>query len=94
MGCSSVKENVVVEVVYCGGVGWSVPAKKVCEGIKAKLPKCLIDCRPEDVFTGVLEVNLLLDRNDRRPVFKGDKETVLASVDRISTQVEQAYNAL
>lgn len=88
------RENVVVEVVYCGGVGWSVPAKKVCEGIKAKLPKCLIDCRPEDVFTGVLEVNLLVDRNDRRPVFKGDKETVLASIDKISSQVEQAYNAL
>jgi hypothetical protein len=47
MGCGSIKENVVVEVVYCGGVGWSVPAKKVCEGIKAKMPKCLIDCRPE-----------------------------------------------
>lgn len=49
-----VKENIVVEVVYCGGVGWSVPAKKVCEGIKAKLPMCFIDCRPEEVFTGML----------------------------------------
>lgn len=63
MGCNTVKENLVVEVVYCGGVGWSVPAKKVCEGIKAKLPKCFIDCRPEEIFTGVLEINILVDKN-------------------------------
>jgi hypothetical protein len=35
-----------------------------------------------------------VDRNDRRPIFKGDKDTVLGSIDRISTQVEQAYNAV
>lgn len=52
----------MVEVVYCGGVGWSVPAKKVCEGIKAKLPKCFIDCRPEEVFTGVLEIHILVGK--------------------------------
>lgn len=38
MGCNTAKEEYVVEVVYCGGVGWSVPAKKVCEAIKDKIP--------------------------------------------------------
>ena len=46
MGCSSTKENIVIEVSYCGGCGWSVPAKKVCDAIKAKIPKSVIDCRP------------------------------------------------
>lgn len=46
------------------------------------------------MFTGVLEVNILVDKNDRRPVFKGDKETVLASVESISAQVEKAYNSI
>jgi hypothetical protein len=44
---NSVKENVVVEVAYCGGCGWSIPAKKMCESIKTKIPKAVIDCRPE-----------------------------------------------
>lgn len=93
MGCNTVKESLVVEVVYCGGVGWSVPAKKVCEGIKERLPKSFIDCRPEEVFTGVLEIHLLVGKQERRFVYKGDKETVLKSVEEISLAVEKAYNA-
>ena len=54
MGCGNVKENIIIEVTYCGGCGWSIPAKKVCDAIKTKLPKGTIDCRPEDVFTGIL----------------------------------------
>lgn len=46
MGCSSAKENIIIEVAYCGGCGWSIPAKKVCEAIKNKLPRSTIDCRP------------------------------------------------
>ena len=46
MGCGTVKENVIIEVSYCGGVGWTIPAKKVCEGIKNRLPMSVIDCRP------------------------------------------------
>lgn len=60
MGCESSKQNIVIEVSYCGGCGWSGPARKVCDAIKAKLPKSVIDCRPLEVFTGVLEVNLLI----------------------------------
>jgi hypothetical protein len=92
MGCGSVKQNVIIEVAYCGGCGWSLPAKKVCDAIKQKLPLSVIDCRPEEVFTGVLEVNLLLENKEKRAVYKGDKETVLANVEQISVQVEKAYN--
>jgi len=64
MGCSSTKENIVIEVSYCGGCGWSVPAKKVCDAIKAKIPKSVIDCRPLEVFTGILEINLLIGESN------------------------------
>jgi predicted Rdx family selenoprotein len=47
MGCSSNKENVIIEVTYCGGCGWTLPAKRVCESIKKRLPKSVLDCRPE-----------------------------------------------
>ena len=50
----------VIEVSYCGGCGWTVPARRVCDAIKTNLPLSVIDCRPEEVFTGVLEVNLLI----------------------------------
>jgi len=39
-----------------------------------------------------LEVNLLLENKEKRAVYKGDKETVLANVEQISVQVEKAYN--
>lgn len=50
MGCSesSVKENIVIEVAYCGSCGWGLPAKKVCDAIRAQLPSAVIDCRPEN----------------------------------------------
>lgn len=60
MGCTASKQNIIIEVTYCGGCGWTVPARKVCEAIKQRLPMSVIDCRPEEVFTGVLEVNLLI----------------------------------
>ena len=59
MGCGTVKANVVIEVAYCGGVGWSLPAKKVCEEIRRRIPRAVLDCRPEDVVTGVLTVGLI-----------------------------------
>ena len=60
-------------MAYCGGCGWSIPAKKVCDGIKTKLPLTQIDCRPEEVFTGVLEINLIVDKKEKVFVYKGDK---------------------
>ncbi len=59
MGCSSAKQNVIIEVAYCGGCGWSIPAKRVCETIKGKIPMAVIDCRPEENFTGTLVVSLI-----------------------------------
>ena len=95
MGCESTRENVIIEVSYCGGCGWTVPARKVCDAIKTKLPKSVIDCRPEEVFTGVLEVNLLTGEQkgakEKKLVYKGDKEAVLKSVEDISKSVEEAY---
>ena len=91
MGCASFKENVIIEVAYCGGVGWSIPAKKVCESIKARLPKALIDCRPEEVFTGVMEINLLVENSQKRQVYRGDKDTVMKSIEAIADEVERAY---
>lgn len=50
MGCgeSSIKQNVVIEVAYCGSCGWSMTAKKVADAIKKQLPSAVIDCRPEN----------------------------------------------
>lgn len=95
MGCSAAKENIVIEVTYCGGCGWTIPARKVCEAIKQRLPTAVIDCRPEEVFTGVLEVNLLVGDQapkEKKFVFKGDKDTVLANAESIGQQVESAYD--
>jgi predicted Rdx family selenoprotein len=38
MGCSNVKENVTIDISYCGGCGWSLPAKKICEEILLEIP--------------------------------------------------------
>ena len=48
MGCtdSQVKENVIVEISYCGGCGWTLPAKNVCDAIKKQIPSAVIDCKP------------------------------------------------
>ena len=96
MGCGTVKENIIIEVTYCGGCGWTLPARKVCEAIKNKLPTSVIDCRPEEVFTGVLEINLLVgekgSKKEKKFVYKGEKDTVIANAEDISVQVEQAYN--
>ena len=45
---SIVKDNIVIEIAYCGGCGWSLLAKKLLDSIKKKLPQSLIDCRPEN----------------------------------------------
>lgn len=94
MGCSSTSQNLVIEVTYCGGCGWTLPARKVCDAIRTRLPRSVIDCRPEEVFTGVLEVNLLVGekgQSQKQSIYRGDKEAVLANVEAISTQVEEAY---
>ena len=92
MGCSAtVKENIIIEVTYCGGCGWTLPARRICDSIKQRLPHCVIDCRPEEVFTGVLEVNFLIGEGSekvKRQIFKGDKDTVMEKVEDISGQVE------
>lgn len=31
---SSVKQNIIIEVAYCGSCGWSMAAKKLCDLIK------------------------------------------------------------
>ena len=96
MGCSSVnKPNVIIEVTYCGGCGWTLPARKVCDSIKQRLPHSVIDCKPEEVFTGALEIVFLIGdgpEKTKRQIFKGDKETVMGSVEDISAQVEEAFN--
>lgn len=68
MGCvdSSDKENVIIEVAYCGSCGWAIPAKKLCDRIKAELPKAVIDCRPENEYTGLIKATLIVDRKDRK----------------------------
>ncbi len=85
----------MIEVSYCGGCGWSVPARKVCDAIKAKLPKSVIDCRPEEVFTGVLEVHLLIGETntakEKRFIYRGNKDTVLADIENITQKVEEVY---
>ena len=74
MGCGTVRENVVIEVAYCGGVGWSVPAKKVCEEIKRRIPRAVLDCRPEETVTGVLEVSLIPEGEPKKQVYRGSKD--------------------
>lgn len=68
MGCSdsSAKENIIIEVAYCGSCGWSVPAKKLCDSINKELPSAVIDCRPENEYTGVMKVTLIIDRRDKK----------------------------
>ena len=48
MGCgaTSTKQNIIIEVTYCGGCGWTLPARRVCDAIKTRLPHSVIDCRP------------------------------------------------
>lgn len=93
MGCSEsgVKENVIIEVAYCGSCGWSLPAKKVCDAIKKQLPNAVIDCRPENEFTGVLTVTLIENRKDRKEVFRGDKDSINSGVDKIAEETVAAY---
>lgn len=62
MGCSAIKDNVVIEVSYCGGCGWSIPAKKVCDAIIKKMPKSTVDCKPEESYTGVMKISLVIDK--------------------------------
>lgn len=49
-----------------------------------------MDCRPEEGYTGVLRVNLIV-RGVKRQIYEGNKETVLANAENISLQVEKAY---
>lgn len=90
MGCNATKQNIVIEVTYCGGCGWTIPVRKLCDAIKQQLPTSVIDCRPEQDFTGVLEVNLLIGdegKKEKKFIWKGDKEAVLAGIESISKQV-------
>ena len=75
-------------------MGWSLPTRKVCDAIKQKIPESFINCKPEEVFTSILEIHLLIgekESKERRFVYKGDKETVLGNVEMISEKVEEAY---
>ena len=40
------KSNIVIDIAYCGGCGWSLIAKQLCDSVKKKLPSAMIDCRP------------------------------------------------
>lgn len=93
MGCSesSVKENIVIEVAYCGSCGWGLPAKKVCDAIRAQLPSAVIDCRPENEFTGVLKVTLITNKKERNEVYKGDKDATNKSIEKIATDTVTVY---
>ena len=68
MGCgdSSARENVVIEVAYCGSCGWSSLAKRLCDEVKKQLPKAIIDCRPEAEYTGVVKTTLIYDGRQRK----------------------------
>lgn len=57
------KDKVVIDIAYCGGCGWSLLAKKLCDSTKKKIPGALIDCRPENEYTGVLKVSFVLDKD-------------------------------
>jgi hypothetical protein len=98
MGCNGSKQEIVIEITYCGGCGWSVPVRKVCEAIRVKLPHSLIDCKPLEEFTGVLEVHLLSEgvngEKERRFVYKGTKDAVSADVENIGQKVEEIYAKL
>jgi hypothetical protein len=54
MGLSNSKLNMVIDVSYCGGCGWAKIAQKICESIRLEIPQAIIDCRPEDNYTGSL----------------------------------------
>lgn len=60
---SSSKDKIVIEIAYCGGCGWSLLAKKLTDALKKKLPSSLIDCRPENEYTGVLKINFVLGKD-------------------------------
>jgi len=46
MGCADSKQNIVIEVSYCGSCGWSTAAKILCEAIKERLNDAILDCKP------------------------------------------------
>lgn len=70
---SSSKDKIVIDVAYCGGCGWSLLAKKLTDALKKKIPSCLIDCRPENEYTGVVKISFVLGK-DSKEVYKGNKE--------------------
>ena len=67
MGCGDSKDSsVIVEVAYCGSCGWGLIAKKVCDAIRVQLPKAVIDCRPENDFTGLIRISVMASKNDKK----------------------------
>ena len=92
-GATGVKQNIIIDIAYCGGVGWTGIAKKLCDRIQQRLPRATIDCRPETNFTGNLEATLIIDRREKRKVYKGDKEETVSKLEEIAQKVVEAYTA-
>lgn len=74
MGCSDSKQNLIIEIAYCGSCGWSMVAKKLCDNIQQRLPRAVIDCRPENSYTGTIEATIIVEKRERKRVFKGGKD--------------------
>lgn len=81
MGCGA--SDTIIDIAYCGGCGWSGLANQVAAAIRNKLPKAVIDCRPEDGYTGQLVVSLILKNNEKVKVYSGDKKTSIEQVNKI-----------
>ena len=91
MGCTG-SSDVVIEVAYCGGCGWSSTANQVAAAIKDKLPKAVIDCRPEEGYTGLLEVYLISKANTKVKVYSGDKKTTNEKLSEVVERTVKEYN--
>lgn len=73
MGLSNGKPNVIIEISYCGGCGWTKTAQKLCQAIKTQLPEAIIDCKPEDKYTGLLEASIIVDKVKHKKIYSGNK---------------------
>lgn len=91
MGCTG-SSDVVVEIAYCGGCGWSSTANQVASAIRSRLPKAVIDCRPEDGYTGLLEISLISKAGTKTKVYSGDKKTTTEKLAEVVEQTIKEYN--